>query len=103
MILKLIKSSQCSSGKGWEDEACLVDIGVVVFVDRLLFLGSPASQRSLDISVGVLAANHEADLTRWVSWNGGVCILDSWEDLLAVLLQLGDEWEVKPLVLGYVG
>jgi hypothetical protein len=39
-------------------------------------------------------------LTRWVGGNGGICVFNGWEDLLAVLLQLGDQWEVQPLVLG---
>ena len=40
-------------------------------------------------------------MTTWVGWDGGIGVLDIWEDLLAVFLQLGDQWEMKPLVLGY--
>jgi hypothetical protein len=40
-------------------------------------------------------------LAGWVGGDGGVCVFDGGEDLLAVLLQLGDQWEVEPLVLSY--
>ena len=78
-----------------------MDIGVVVTVDLVLLLGWEAAERVLEVAVGILAADHEADLTRWVGWDGGVGVLDVWEDLLAVCLELGDQWEVKPLVLSY--
>lgn len=94
----LFQSLSCES---WKDERCLVDLLVVVSVDGLLLLCGPRSEWVLNITVGVLAADHEADLTTWVGWDGGVCVFDSWEDLLAVLLQLGDEWKVEPLVLGW--
>jgi hypothetical protein len=92
--------SQSSSGEGWQDEASLVDSLVVVSTKLVLFLRSPATQWLGDIALGVLAADHEADLAGWVGGDGGVGVLDGWEDLLAVGLQLGDEWEVKPLVFG---
>jgi hypothetical protein len=41
-------------------------------------------------------------LTGWVGGDGGVCVFYSWEDLLAVLLELGDQWKVKPLVLSCI-
>jgi hypothetical protein len=40
-------------------------------------------------------------LAGWVGGDGGVCVFDGGEDLLAVLLQLGDQWEVEPLVFSY--
>lgn len=52
------------------------------------------------VAGSVLGADHEANLAGWVGWNGGVGVLDGWEDLLAVLLELGDQWHVEPLVLG---
>lgn len=55
------------------------------------------------VAGSVLGADHEADLARWIGWDGGVGVLDGWEDLLAVLLELGDQWHVEPLVLGWVG
>lgn len=95
----LLKSN---TSKSWQDEACLVDLGVVVSAQLVLFLGSPLAQRLANIAVGVLAADHEANLTGWVGGDGGVCVFHSWEDLLAVLLELGDQWKVKPLVLSCI-
>lgn len=72
----------------------------VVPAQLLLLLGGPAAERLLEVLVCVLAANHEADLTRRVGGDCGVGVLDVGEDLFAVLLELGDERHVKPLVLG---
>jgi hypothetical protein len=41
-------------------------------------------------------------LTGWVGGDGGVCVFNSWEDLLAVLLELGDQWKMEPLVLSCI-
>lgn len=79
-----------------------MDIGVVVSAKLVFLLRGEAAQRLGDIAVGVLAADHEADLAGWVGWDGGVGVFDRWEDLLAVLLELGDQWEVEPLVLSCV-
>ena len=57
------------------------------------------AQRVCKITGSVLAADHESNLARWVSWDGGVCILDIGEDLLAVLLEPGDELKMIPHVL----
>lgn len=76
-----------------------MDLGVVVAALLLLLLGGPAAQRNADVAVGVLAADHEADLAGGVGGDGGVGVLGDGEDLLAVLLQLGDERKVEPLVL----
>jgi hypothetical protein len=76
-----------------------VNLGIVVSAQLVLFLGIPLAQRLANIAVGILAADHEANLTGWVSGDGGVCVFDSGEDLLAVLLELGDQWKVEPLVL----
>jgi len=75
-----------------------VDLLVVVLAQLLLFLGRKGTERLGDIAIGVLAADHEANLPRWVGRDGGVSILDSWEDFLAILLQLGNQWEVEPLI-----
>lgn len=76
-----------------------MDLGVVVPAQLLLLLLGPGAYRDLDVAVGVLAAHHEADLAGWVGRNGGVGVLCDGEDLLAVLLQLGDQGQVEPLVL----
>lgn len=75
-----------------------MDLLVVVLAKLLLFLGRKGTERLGDIAIGVLAADHEANLPRWVGRDGGVSILDSWEDFLAILLQLGNQWEVEPLI-----
>lgn len=86
----------------WKDESSLVDFGVVVAkVLVLLFLGEGADWLA-HVAGSVLGADHEADLAGWVGWNGGVSVLDGWENLLAVLLELGDQWEMEPLVLGWL-
>lgn len=90
-------------GKSREDEASLVDLGVVVSAELDFLLGGPGAEGNLDVRVGVLAADHEADLTRGVGRDGGVGIFSNGEDLLAVLLELGDQGKVKPLVLSCQG
>lgn len=87
-------------GKLGEDEAGLVDLGRVVSALLILLLLGPLSERGLDVGVGVLGADHEADLARGVGGDGGVGVLGDGEDGAAVLLELGDERQVKPLVLG---
>lgn len=78
-----------------------MDVRVVVPAELLLFLLGPRPERHLDVAVLVLAAHHEADLARWVGRDGGVRVLGDGEDLLAILLELGDELQVQPLVLSY--
>ena len=96
-----IYSSQSGTSEGRENEASLVDVGVVVPAQLVFLLGSPAPQWRCEIAISILAADHEADLAGWVGGDGGVCVFDRGEDLLAVLLQLGDQWEVEPLVFSY--
>lgn len=79
-----------------------MDIGIVVAVNLLLFLCSPASQWLSDIAVGVFAADHETNLARWVGWDRSVGVLNRGEYFFAILLQLSDEWEVEPLILSCV-
>ena len=78
-----------------------MDLLVVVAAQTLLLLGGPGTNGLLDVAVGVLAADHEADLARRVGRDGGVGVLGDGEDFLAVFLELGDERKVEPLVLGY--
>lgn len=93
----LLQSLGSESGK---DERGLVDLGVVVTAELLLLLLGPGAERNLDVAVGVLAADHEADLAGWIGWDGCVGVLSHGEDLLAVLLELGDQGKMEPLVLG---
>lgn len=86
-------------GEGRQDEAGLVDIGVVVAAQALLFLGAPRAQGLLDVASGLLAADHEADLARGIGGDGSVGVLGHGEHLATVLLELRDEREVEPLVL----
>jgi len=59
---------------------------VVVFAKLVLLFGGPATQRLLQIAIGVLAADHEADLARGIGGDGGVCVFDGWEYFFAVCL-----------------
>lgn len=76
-----------------------MDILAVVAAELLLLLAGPGAKGLADIAVGVLAADHEADLAGGVGGNGGVGVLDNGEDLAAGLLQVGNEGEVEPEVL----
>lgn len=78
-----------------------MDSSVVVAAQLLFLLWGPFAEWLAEIAIGVLAADHESNLTRWVGRNGGIGVLDVWEYFLAVLLKLGDQWEMEPLVLGY--
>jgi hypothetical protein len=91
---------ECLSGKVGQNKGGLVDLLVVVLAQLLLFLLGPLAHRLLEVAVGVQTADHETNLTRGVGRNGGVGVLDVGEDGLAVLLELGDQGEVQPLVLG---
>lgn len=71
-----------------------MDVRVVVPAQFLLLLLGPRPERHLDVAVLVLAADHEPDLPRWIGRNGRVGILGDGKDLLAVLLEVGDELEV---------
>jgi hypothetical protein len=94
-------SSQGLAGEGGQDKCGLVDLLAVVPAQLLLLLNWPASQRLLEVQVGVLAADHEANLTRWVGGDRSVTVLNGGENLLAGLLEVGDEGHVQPLVLSY--
>lgn len=78
-----------------------VDLLVVVLAQLLLLLRAPAPEWLLDIALSVLAADHKANLAGGVRGDGSVCVLDGGEDLKARFAEIGDEAEVKPLVLGY--
>lgn len=84
-----------------QDEARLVDLGVVIAAQALLLLGGPRALRHAHVAAGLLAAHHEPDLARGVRRDRRVGVLGHGEHLAAVLLQLRDELEVEPLVLSY--
>ena len=96
-MVRLLQRLACKGGK---DERCPVDFLVVVLAQLLFLRGGPAAERFPEVRVGVLGADHKANLARGVSRDGGIGIFDSGEDLSAVLLELGDERKVQPLVLG---
>jgi len=74
-----------------------VHLLVVVLAVLVLLSRSPTPQRLLDVNLRVLAADHEADLTRWVCWDGGETVFGDGEDLAALLLELCDERKMQPL------
>ena len=78
-----------------------MDVLVVVAAELLLLLGGPGAEGLTDVAVGVLAADHEANLAGGVGGDGGVGVFGDGEDLLAGLLEVGNEGKVEPLVLGY--
>lgn len=80
-----------------------MDVLVVVAAQTLLLLAGPGAERLLDVAVGVLGADHEADLAGGVGGDGGVGVFSDGEDFLASLLEVGDQGEVEPLVLSYKG
>jgi hypothetical protein len=79
-----------------------MNIRIIVLAQLLLLLGCERSQRHLNIAIGVLAADHEADLARGIGRDRRVGVFDGGEDFFAVFLELGDEGQVEPLVLGCV-
>lgn len=79
-----------------------MDLLVVVLVLGILLSGE-GSQRHSRSSVGVLGADHEADLAGGVSRDGAVSVLGNREHLLAGLLEVGDDLEVDPDALSLGG
>jgi len=97
--MEVAPSSQSLASEVGEDKCRLMNLLSVILAQLVLLLFGPAAEWLLDIGVGVLAADHEADLAGWVGGDGSVSILDGREDFLAGLLELSDERHVKPLVL----
>jgi hypothetical protein len=77
-----------------------VDVLVIVAAETLLLLAGPAADGLAHVAGGVLAADHEADLAGGVGGDGGVGVFGDGEDLLAGLLEIGDQGKMEPLVLG---
>ena len=84
--------------KSRQDKARLVNLLIVISTQLVLLLSIPAPQRRFDVSILVFAAHHEADLAGGIGEDGGIGILDSWEDFLAGFLEVGDEGEMEPLI-----
>lgn len=77
-----------------------MNILVVVATQPLLLLARPGANGLAHVAAGVLAADHEADLAGGVGGDGGVGVFGDGEDFLAGLLEVGNQLEVEPLVLG---
>jgi hypothetical protein len=100
-VCRISHSAEGLAGEGGQNEGSLVDIGVVVAAELLLLFLGPGSKGLGNVTGGVLAADHESNLARGVGGDSGVTVLGDGEDLLAVFLELGDQWQVEPLVLSY--
>lgn len=94
----LVEVLACKSG---QNEAGSVDLLVVVSAQLLFLLGGPCTERFLDVAGGILATDHESNLARRIGRDGGVCVFDDGENFLTILLELGDEGKVKPLVFSW--
>lgn len=77
-----------------------MDIRVIILAQLLLLFRSKRANRLLDVTIGVLATDHEPDLPGRICRDGSVGVFDGGEDFFAVFLELGDQWQVEPLVLG---
>lgn len=93
-------SPQRAPRKTRQNKARTMDLFIIVSAQLLLFFKLPLPQGYLDVPVGILAADHESDLARWVRRDSGIGIFDRGEYFLATFLQVGDEAEVQPLVFG---
>lgn len=89
----------CTACKAGEHKACAVNLLVVVPAQLFLLLWTPCPQWHLHVSIRILTGNHKPNLAGWVSRDGGVCIFGDREDFLHNLFDLGDQRQVKPLVL----
>ena len=76
-----------------------MNIRIVIPAKLLFLLRCERSHGLLQVTILILAANHEADLARSIGGDGRVGVLDGGEHLFAVGFQLGDQWQVEPLVL----
>jgi len=78
-----------------------VNVLVVVLADLLFLFLAPASQRLLQIALGIFATDHESDLAGRICGYSSVCIFDVRENLLAISFELCDQRQMKPLVFSY--
>lgn len=89
------------SSKAGQHEAGTVDILVVVSAQLIFLFSCPRTDGLANVALRVLAGDEEANLAGWVGGNGGVGVFDDGEDFLHEFLEVGDELDVKPLVLGW--
>jgi hypothetical protein len=68
-------STECVLGEGRQNESRAVDVLVVIAEELLLLLWGERAQRLRKLTLGILAAHHEADLAGGVGWNGRVGVL----------------------------
>lgn len=80
-----------------------MDILVVVAAETLLLFTRPGADGLLNVAVGILATDHETNLTGGVRRDCGVRVFGDREDLVAGLLEVGNQRKVKPLVFGCNG
>jgi hypothetical protein len=90
---------QSLAGECRQNKCSLVDLLAVVLAQLFLLRNGPASERLLQVAIGVLAANHEANLSGWIGRDRGVAVFNVRENLFASLLEVGNKWHVQPLVL----
>ena len=91
---------QRSPSESRQHKARPMNIRVIILAQLLLLFRSKRANRFPDIAIGVLAADHEADLAGRICRDSSVGVFDSGEDFFAVFLELGDQRQVEPLVLG---
>lgn len=91
---------ECLASKVWQDKRSPVDVLVVIPTQALLLLTCPLAERLAHVTLGILAAHHEADLAGRVGGDGGIGVFDDGKDLGDVFLKLANQSEVEPLVLG---
>ena len=84
----------------WQNESSLVNLAAVVLEELVLLGLADGAEWLLDVGVGVLGADHEADLAAWVGRDGGPAVLGDWEDGLDGLLEVLNHSQVQPWVLG---
>jgi len=70
---------------------------VVVLAVLVLLSSRPTPQGFLDVNLGVLAADHEADLARRVCGDSGETILGDGEGFTEFLQDGFDEGKMQPL------
>lgn len=102
-LLGLLGSLQGSLGELGKNKASLVDLRVVVAAQLGLLLLGPLAKGLLDLSVGILGADHESDLTAGVGGDGDETVLDSGEQLAGKAHNLLDNGHVEPDALAYKG
>lgn len=86
--------------KTGQDKASRVNVAVIIAAETVLLCARPRTQRHAQVALGILAADHEPDLAGRIGGDGRVGVFCDREDLLAGFLELRDERQMEPLVLG---